>query len=56
MADLNEIQLSINNYFNKNKKLKALITAGPTREYIDPIRYISNESSGLKGIKLQKNV
>lgn len=28
----------------KNKKI--LITAGPTREYIDPIRFISNESSG----------
>ena len=54
MADLNEIQLSINNYFNKNKKLKALITAGPTREYIDPIRYISNESSGLQGYQIAK--
>ena len=56
MADLNEIQLSINNYFNKNKKLKALITAGPTREYIDPIRYISNESSGLQGYQIAKKM
>ncbi len=31
----------------KNKKI--LITAGPTREYIDPVRYISNESSGKMG-------
>ncbi|MBW4360593.1 phosphopantothenoylcysteine decarboxylase domain-containing protein [Flavobacterium taihuense] len=31
----------------KNKKV--LITAGPTREYIDPVRFISNESSGKMG-------
>ena len=24
------------------KKLTALVTAGPTREYLDPVRYISN--------------
>lgn len=29
-----------------------LITAGPTREYIDPVRYISNASSGLMGYLL----
>lgn len=29
-----------------------LITAGPTREYIDPVRYISNDSSGLMGFSL----
>lgn len=27
----------------------ALITIGATREYLDPVRYISNESSGLQG-------
>lgn len=30
-------------------KKKILVTAGPTREYIDPVRYISNESSGKMG-------
>ncbi|MBU0640227.1 MAG: phosphopantothenoylcysteine decarboxylase [Planctomycetes bacterium] len=30
-------------------KLRLLITAGPTREYVDPVRYISNESSGKMG-------
>jgi phosphopantothenoylcysteine decarboxylase/phosphopantothenate--cysteine ligase len=30
----------------------ALITIGSTREYIDPVRYISNESSGKQGISL----
>lgn len=31
----------------KNRRL--VITAGPTREALDPVRYISNESSGLMG-------
>jgi phosphopantothenoylcysteine synthetase/decarboxylase len=30
-------------------KLNFLITAGPTREYLDPVRYISNASSGKMG-------
>lgn len=30
----------------------ALITIGSTREFIDPVRYISNESSGLQGIAI----
>lgn len=30
-------------------RLKALVTAGPTREPIDPVRYISNYSSGRQG-------
>jgi putative hydrolase of HD superfamily len=29
--------------------MRILITAGPTREYIDPVRYISNRSSGKMG-------
>ena len=36
----------------KNKKI--LITAGGTREYFDPIRYISNNSSGLMGYLFAK--
>ena len=36
----------------KSKNLKALVTAGPTREYIDPVRYISNESSGKQGYEI----
>lgn len=30
-------------------KLKVMITAGPTREALDPVRYISNHSSGKMG-------
>ncbi len=29
-----------------------LITAGPTREYLDPVRYLSNDSSGRMGFAL----
>lgn len=32
--------------------MQVLITAGPTREHIDPVRYISNHSSGKMGIAL----
>jgi phosphopantothenoylcysteine decarboxylase/phosphopantothenate--cysteine ligase len=36
------------------KGKKVIITAGATREYIDPIRFISNSSSGLMGVSLAK--
>lgn len=36
------------------KGKKITITAGATREYIDPIRFISNSSSGLMGLSLAK--
>jgi len=38
-------------YFRK-KKINAVVTSGPTREYIDPVRYISNESSGKQGYEI----
>jgi len=38
----------------KNKK--CLITAGPTHEPIDPIRYISNHSSGKQGYEIAKKM
>ena len=34
------------------KGKKVLITAGPTREYWDPVRYLTNSSSGRMGIAL----
>ena len=40
----------------KNKKIKALVTAGPTKEYIDPVRYISNNSSGKQGYEIAKSL
>ncbi len=51
-SDPLNISKSINNYFKnieENKKFKALVTAGPTREYIDPVRFITNRSSGKQG-------
>ncbi len=34
------------------KEHKILVTAGPTREYIDPVRFISNPSTGKMGVSL----
>ena len=57
MSSPRQIFSYLNNYFNKRnllkkKNFKALVTAGPTREYLDPIRYISNESSGKQGYEI----
>jgi phosphopantothenoylcysteine decarboxylase/phosphopantothenate--cysteine ligase len=49
----------IDDYFKdikKNKEFKALVTAGPTHEYIDPVRYISNKSSGKQGYEIAKSL
>ncbi len=57
MTEPNEIIKKIETYFlnfNKNKKFKALVTAGPTYEYIDPVRFITNKSSGKQGYELAK--
>jgi len=40
----------------KNKEFKALVTAGPTHEYIDPVRYISNKSSGKQGYEIARSL
>ena len=45
--------------FKKNTQFinkKCLITAGPTLENIDPIRYISNYSSGKQGYEIAKQL
>ena len=57
MTEPNEIVNTLKNYFSnldKNKKLKALVTAGPTNEYIDPVRFITNKSSGKQGYEIAK--
>ena len=59
MTEPNEIIKEIEKYFinlNKNKKFKALVTAGPTREYIDPVRFITNKSSGKQGFELARSL
>jgi phosphopantothenoylcysteine decarboxylase / phosphopantothenate---cysteine ligase len=59
MTEPKEILKKIQIYFtnlNKNKKYKALVTAGPTNEYIDPVRFITNRSSGKQGYALAKSL
>ena len=59
MSDPSIIFNEINNFFfnrKKNKKIKALVTAGPTKEYIDPVRFISNKSSGKQGYEVAKSL
>ena len=36
----------------KKRKINAIVTTGPTKEYIDPVRFISNESSGKQGYEI----
>ena len=40
----------------KNNKFKALVTAGPTNEYIDPVRFITNKSTGRQGYEIAKSL
>ncbi len=59
MTDPKLIIEYIENYFyqnEKNKRFKALVTAGPTREYFDPVRYITNESSGKQGYEIARSL
>jgi len=57
MAEPEEIIEFLETYFSKNLPLqgkKMLITAGPTYEAIDPVRFIGNHSSGKMGFELAK--
>jgi phosphopantothenoylcysteine decarboxylase/phosphopantothenate--cysteine ligase len=59
MTEPKDIFQTIETYFNelkKNQKLKALVTAGPTNEYIDPVRFITNKSSGKQGYALARSL
>ncbi len=53
MAEPSEILAAIENLLTPGARLlagrKVVITAGPTREPIDPVRFISNQSSGKQG-------
>lgn len=55
MAEPEEILLELVEKIGRSNKwqgIKVLISAGPTQEAIDPVRYISNHSSGKMGISL----
>lgn len=57
MAEPEQIVEELKNFFYSNGKLrskKVLVTAGPTFEKIDPVRYIGNHSSGKMGFAIAK--
>ena len=64
MAEPEEILEEIKMYFkrkisrenSKLKGLKALVTAGPTYENIDPVRFIGNYSSGKMGFEIAREL
>ncbi len=51
MFEPHQLVLSLSNLFNTGELtgINIMVTAGPTREPIDPVRYISNRSSGRMG-------
>ena len=55
MSEPAEIFTALSDFFTQSQDLQGLsvaITAGPTREPIDPVRYISNHSSGKMGFAI----
>ena len=57
MMEPADIVEAIDNYFNTSNKLSektVLISAGPTQEAMDPVRFISNHSSGKQGYAIAK--
>lgn len=55
MAEPEAIMQHIANYFETDKKLlgkQVLVTAGPTYEAIDPVRFIGNHSTGKMGLAI----
>ena len=59
MSEPKTIVNVLENYFKNLKiinKFKAIITAGPTNEYIDPVRFITNKSSGKQGYEIAKSL
>ena len=59
MSEPSDIFNEIKNFLKgkiKNRRIKALVTAGPTNEYIDPVRFITNKSSGKQGYEIAKSL
>ena len=55
LAELDDIVAAVRSALNSEGDLRdecVLVTAGPTREALDPVRYISNRSSGRMGFAL----
>jgi phosphopantothenoylcysteine decarboxylase/phosphopantothenate--cysteine ligase len=59
MAEPEEILTFLDHFFSKNlilKGKKALVTAGPTHEALDPVRFIGNNSSGKMGVAIAEEL
>jgi phosphopantothenoylcysteine decarboxylase/phosphopantothenate--cysteine ligase len=59
MAEPEEIVSYLSDFFSKKGELtgkKALVTAGPTYEAMDPVRFIGNHSSGKMGIAIAEEL
>ena len=59
MAEPEEIVSYLEGFFAKEKRLtgkKALVTAGPTYEALDPVRFIGNHSSGKMGVAIAEEL
>lgn len=59
MAEPEEIVQLISDYTSRSQDLKnkkVIVTAGPTHEAIDPVRFIGNRSSGKMGIALAEEL
>ena len=59
MSEPQKIINELESYFKNtklNSRLKAIVTAGPTNEYIDPVRFITNKSSGKQGYEIAKSL
>ncbi|MBL6863272.1 MAG: bifunctional phosphopantothenoylcysteine decarboxylase/phosphopantothenate--cysteine ligase CoaBC [Rhodospirillales bacterium] len=62
MSNIEKIGATLNNFFKtkttkatgKLKGRKVVVTSGPTHEAIDPIRYITNQSSGKQGFAIAR--
>ena len=58
LMEVEEIVEKINNIFSPKELngLKAIVTAGPSIETIDPVRFLSNFSSGIQGYEIAKSL
>ena len=59
MLEIEKLNTEIDSFFNVKQRLKnkkALVTAGPTNENLDPVRYIGNYSSGKMGIAIAETL
>ncbi|HPZ87346.1 MAG TPA: bifunctional phosphopantothenoylcysteine decarboxylase/phosphopantothenate--cysteine ligase CoaBC [Flavihumibacter sp.] len=59
MAEPEDLHQMLVDHFSNNKSFsgkKVLVTAGPTYEPIDPVRFIGNHSSGKMGVALAQEI